>query len=46
MVNTAFQVAWTGPDAAGDFVTIMPAGPGAWTDQPYFSTAYGRRAIF
>ena len=34
-----FDVAWTGPAARGDFVTIVAAGTTAWTNEPWFYTA-------
>ena len=37
----AFDVAWTGPNAPGDYVTIVPAGAAAWTNESYFDTAVG-----
>lgn len=33
-----FDVAWTGPNADGDYITIVTAGATEWTDEPYFST--------
>jgi Ca-activated chloride channel homolog len=36
-----FEVAWTGPDSTGDYITIVPAGApeGDWTDYAYTSDA-------
>ncbi|MEO7118782.1 MAG: hypothetical protein ABIZ34_07410 [Candidatus Limnocylindrales bacterium] len=40
--NTAFDVAWTGPDAQGDYVAIVRAGAVAWTSaDDYFYTTLG-----
>lgn len=39
--GAGFQVAWTGPNATGDYVTIVPAGTTAWTDESYFYTTAG-----
>lgn len=40
--GAAFDVAWTGPNATGDYVTIVPAGATAWTfEDPYFNTNAG-----
>lgn len=36
-----FQVAWTGPNAHGDYVTIVAAGALKWTNEPYFYTSSG-----
>lgn len=36
-----FEVAWTGPDAQGDYVTIVAASAAKWTDEPYFYTTAG-----
>ena len=33
-----FEIAWTGPGANGDYVTIVAAGATAWTNEPYFYT--------
>ena len=37
--GSPFEVAWTGPNAAGDYITIVPAGaaPGAYLDYVYTS---------
>ena len=37
----SFEVTWTGPNALGDYVTIVPAGAEKWTDESYFDTAVG-----
>ncbi len=37
-VNTQFQVSWTGPNGPGDYVTILPFGATAWTNENYFYT--------
>ena len=34
-------VAWTGPNAPTDYVTIVPAGASAWTDESFFYTSAG-----
>jgi Ca-activated chloride channel homolog len=39
--NTQFEVAWTGPNALGDFVTIVAKGATQWTNEHYFDTATG-----
>lgn len=39
--GAAFEVAWTGPDNAGDFVTVVAAGTTAWSNQDYFNTHNG-----
>lgn len=36
-----FEVAWTGPNAKGDYITIVVAGTAKWTDEPYFYTTTG-----
>jgi Ca-activated chloride channel family protein len=38
--NSSFQVTWTGPDGALDYITIVPAGSqeGAYTSYAYTST--------
>lgn len=36
-----FEVGWTGPNARGDYVTIVAAGATKWTDEPYFYTNTG-----
>lgn len=35
------EVAWTGPNAFGDFVAIMPVGATAWVNEHYFDTVHG-----
>lgn len=37
--GSEFEVTWTGPDDQGDYVTIVPEGATAWTNEPYFYTA-------
>jgi hypothetical protein len=39
--GTEFQVAWTGPNAAKDYVTIVLASATKWTAEPYFYTHNG-----
>lgn len=39
--GTEFDIAWNGPDASGDYVTIVMAGADAWAGEPYFYTAVG-----
>ena len=36
--GTQFEVAWTGPAALGDYVTIVAVGATSWTNEPYFDT--------
>jgi Ca-activated chloride channel family protein len=36
-----FQVAWTGPDGPGDYVTIVTIGAARWTNEVYFYTNTG-----
>lgn len=36
-----FEVDWTGPNAPGDYVTIVMVGATQWTDEPYFNTNAG-----
>lgn len=36
-----FAVAWTGPAADGDYVTIVAKGATKWTTEPYFYTNAG-----
>jgi Ca-activated chloride channel family protein len=37
-----FEVEWTGPDAQGDYITLVPAGATEWTfTDPYFNTNVG-----
>jgi Ca-activated chloride channel homolog len=35
------EVTWTGPNAEGDFVTIVTAGATEWTNEDYFYTTEG-----
>jgi Ca-activated chloride channel family protein len=37
----SFQVAWTGPNAPRDYVTIVAKGTGAWTNESFFYTTAG-----
>lgn len=39
--GTVFEVAWTGPNGPGDYITIVKVGATAWTNEPYFSTSVG-----
>jgi Ca-activated chloride channel family protein len=39
--GTVFEVAWNGPDASGDYVTIVAVGAEQWTNEPYFYTGTG-----
>ncbi|MEO8251720.1 MAG: hypothetical protein ABI578_04505 [Chloroflexota bacterium] len=39
--GASFEVAWTGPNAARDYVTIVSAGAAKWTNEPYFYTTNG-----
>jgi Ca-activated chloride channel family protein len=36
-----FQITWTGPNAPGDYVTIVQASAAKWTVEPYFYTTSG-----
>lgn len=36
-----FDVEWTGPSSAGDYITIVAEGTTEWTDEPYFYAAAG-----
>ena len=37
-----FEVAWTGPDNAGDYIAIVPVNATEWTNtDDYFSTSSG-----
>jgi Ca-activated chloride channel family protein len=36
-----FAITWTGPDAPGDYVTLMASGALRWTNEPYFYTTNG-----
>lgn len=33
-----FEITWTGPQAQGDYITIVVAGTTKWTDEPWFYT--------
>jgi Ca-activated chloride channel family protein len=39
--GTVLSIDWTGPNAPGDYVTIVPLGTDRWTDESYFSTTAG-----
>ncbi|MGZ5213932.1 MAG: hypothetical protein ACXWXM_09490, partial [Actinomycetota bacterium] len=39
--NTEVDVAWTGPDNQGDYITIVAVGTTKWTVEPYFYTRDG-----
>jgi len=39
--NTEFEVAWSGPNGPGDYVTIVKLGTEKWTNQDYFYTNAG-----
>jgi Ca-activated chloride channel homolog len=39
--GSEFEVSWTGPDAPSDYITILPAGATAWTNESYFYTRTG-----
>ena len=39
--GAGFAVGWTGPNAPGDYVTIVMVGATQWTDEPYFNTNAG-----
>jgi Ca-activated chloride channel family protein len=39
--GTLFDVAWNGPDGAGDYITIMEVEAGNWNGEDYFSTSSG-----
>ena len=43
--GTELEVAWTGPDNEGDYVTIVPAGAAEGTYHDYFYTADGSTGI-
>lgn len=36
--GASFEVGWTGPNASGDYITIVLAGAVKWTNEPYFDT--------
>ena len=38
-IGQKIDVAWTGPNAQGDFVTIVAVGTAKWTNETYFYTA-------
>jgi Ca-activated chloride channel family protein len=37
--NHEFDVAWTGPNGPGDYLTIVKAGATQWTDEDYFNAS-------
>ena len=39
--NKEFDVAWTGPNGPGDYVTIVKLGAEKWTNEDYFNTSGG-----
>jgi Ca-activated chloride channel homolog len=39
--GTSFAASWTGPDAPGDYISIVPADATAWTNESYFYTRTG-----
>jgi Ca-activated chloride channel family protein len=39
--GATFEVSWTGPNARGDYITIVQAGKATWTNEGYFNTAAG-----
>jgi Ca-activated chloride channel family protein len=39
--GAVFEVAWNGPDGAGDYVTILEANAERWTNEDYFYTGTG-----
>lgn len=39
--GSPLQVQWSGPNAGGDYVTIVAEGATKWTDEPYFYTTVG-----
>lgn len=39
--GTEFEVTWTGPNAQGDYVTIVKLGATEWTNEDYFNTTGG-----
>jgi Ca-activated chloride channel family protein len=36
--GSSFDLTWTGPDAQGDYITIVEAGAEQWAGEPYFDT--------
>ena len=42
--GSTIEVAWTGPNANGDFVTLVKAGTAEWTNEDYFYTTEGSPA--
>jgi Ca-activated chloride channel homolog len=39
--GTEFEVAWTGPNEPGDYVTIVKLGTAEWTNEDYFNCSGG-----
>jgi Ca-activated chloride channel family protein len=39
--GTVFSASWTGPNALGDYITIVAKGATQWTDESWFYTANG-----
>lgn len=39
VAGSSFDVAWSGPNGPGDFVTIVAAAASTWTNESYFYTA-------
>lgn len=39
--NKEFDVAWTGPNGSGDYVTIVKVGATQWTNEDYFNASGG-----
>jgi Ca-activated chloride channel family protein len=37
--GATFEIAWTGPRAQGDYITMVAAGATEWTNEQYFDTA-------
>jgi len=43
--GSLFEVAWTGPDNSGDYITVVPAGAPEGTWEEYEYTAHGNPAV-
>ena len=43
--GSQFEVAWSGPDGQGDYITIVPVGSSAGTYQSYFDTVDGSPGV-
>ena len=39
--GTTFSASWTGPNAPGDYITIVAKGATEWTNESWFYTGYG-----